>query len=216
MLKKQWVWLLAVLLLGLSLQPAMAQQKADKKVKKSFSAYRSALLKQKGKKAAKRVSKVTIDYYGSVLQKAVYADSAQVSALPLLDKLMVLSFRNRIPAQKLLTMKPCEAVVYAINNGLIGKESLADLSLGAITYQQNKAQAQILLASEPLPINFIFYRECCRWKIDLTAFFPLATLAIEQTAKNLEMNQNELVQFMLTLEEPYTLNPKVWQPVSKW
>ncbi len=208
--------LLLLLPLLLITQVFYGQNKADKCIKKSFSIYRNALMEQNGKKATKRVAKNTIDYYGKMLHHARFSDSLTVNNLPLMDKLMILSFRNRVPVNKLLQISAKQSVVYAIDEGMVGKESLADLSLGEITIINKKAEAQLVLNNDPVPINFVFYKECMRWKIDLTAFFPVATLAIQQTIKDLEMSENELVEFIVQLVEPYQLNPNIWKPVANW
>ncbi|QQS27983.1 MAG: hypothetical protein IPM47_14030 [Sphingobacteriales bacterium] len=192
------------------------QNHSGKCIKKSFKTYRNALMEENGKKATQRVAKPTIEYYGKMLEHARYSDSITLSSLPLIDKLMVISFRNRVPSGKLMKISPKQSVVYAIDKGMVGKEGLSDLSLGKITVIKKKAEAQLVLNNDPIPVNFVFYKECLRWKIDLTAFFPLATIAIQQTAKDLEMNENELIQFIVQLVEPYQLHPKLWIPVADW
>ena len=210
------IGLLLLLPLLLMTNVLYGQNKADKCIKKSFRIYRNALMKEDGKKATKRVAKNTIDYYGKMLHHARFSDSLTINNLPLIDKLMVLSFRNRVPANKLLQISAKQAVIYAIDKGMVGKESLADLSLGKISIINKKAEAQLVLNNDPVPINFVFYKECVRWKIDLTAFFPVVTIAIQQTVKDLEMSENELVEFIVQLVEPYQLNPKIWKPVANW
>lgn len=190
--------------------------KAEKAVLKTFAAYRSALTKQNGKKAVKHIAQNTIDYYAQMLEHARNADSATVAGLNVMDKLLVLSFRNRVDKNRLLTMSPIQSVQYAIDKGMVGKEGLANLELGDISIKDNVAKAQVLINHRPAPLEFVFYKEKKRWKIDLTAFFPMAEMAISQTAKELEMTETELVEFMLKLVEPNTLNPKLWLPVAKW
>lgn len=190
--------------------------KAEKAVLKAFTAYRSALTKQNGKKAVKYIAQNTIDYYAQMLEHARNSDSATVAGLHVMDKLLVLSFRNRVDKNKLLVMTPTEAVIYAIDKGMVGKEGLSNIELGDIDIKNKQAKAQVLIDDRPVPLEFVFYNEKKRWKIDLTAFFPMAEMAISQTAKELEMTETELVEFMLKLVEPNTLNPKLWLPVAKW
>lgn len=213
--------LLFLLSLLLYNAPAIAHEdhkhsRTEKAILKSFSKYRKALSRQNGKKAVKFVSEKTIAYYAQMLTHARSSDSSEVANLPVLDKLMVLSFRNRVSRAKLLSMSAKEAVIYAVDKGMIGKEGLSALELGDISVKKKQAKAQVLLNHQPAPLEFVFYKEKHCWKIDLTAFFPMAEVAVLQTAKELEMSQNELVEFLLKMVEPFKLNPKLWQPVLNW
>src|SRR5690606_16152787 len=101
-----------------------AQKKEEKLVNKSFEGYKDAILNDRGEEAVKFVDSRTMNYYAHVLDKVKNADSVEVSALSLMDKLMVLSVRHRAKKEEILRFTGESLFVYAIKEGMVGKNSV--------------------------------------------------------------------------------------------
>lgn len=205
--------ILGIVCLLLAVHVSHGQRRQEKGVKKSFDAYKSALLKDKGEEAVKYVDSRTIQYYGNMLEHVKNADSSTVETLSILDKLMVLAIRHRTSKSDILSFEGTSLLVYAITSGMVGKNSVANNSIGEVLIEQDFAKAQLIANGQKAPFYFHFYNEDDLWKIDLTALFPISTVAFQKMADDSGENEND---FLFAILENITGNkpgPEIWQPV---
>jgi hypothetical protein len=102
-------------------------------VKQAFDDYKSAILNDKGEDALKYINSRTIKYYTEIIDLVKNADSAQVNSLSLIDKITVFSIRHRATREEILAMGGTDLFVYAIKKGMVGKNSVANNSIGKVT-----------------------------------------------------------------------------------
>lgn len=192
---------------------AHAQKKEEKLVRKAFDAYKTAILNDKGEDAADLVDSRTIQYYQQALDQVRTADSATVRSLSLMDRLMVFSIRHRTPKEDILRFDGRALYVYAVQSGMVGKNSVAGNSIGEVVVEGTFAKGRFLVGGEETPFQFHFYKEEERWKLDLTSLFPISTMAFQTMVEDSGQEENE---FLFTLLEKITgrkPGPEVWQPV---
>lgn len=207
--------ILAFLISTLFVVSICSGQTVDQKsVKQSFNNYKSAILNDKGDEAANFVDSRTIKYYSDILDLVKNADSLQVDALSIMDKLMVLSVRSRTGREDILSFDGKKLFAYAVNSGMVGKNSVADNSVGAITINKDFAKGQLVVKGKAAPLYFHFYREEKQWKIDLTSIFPITTKLFQNMADESGQSTNEYLLSLLEIITGKKPGQEVWQPVK--
>ncbi len=190
------------------------QKSEEKLVRKSFDNYKSAILNDQGEEAVKYVDSRTIKYYSEILEQVKTADSLKVESLSILDKLMVFSIRHRTSKDDILSFDGKSLLIYAIKSGMVGKNSVANNSIGDIIIENDFAKGQFLFNGRKAPVYFHFYKEVGLWKIDLTSLFPLSESALEGVV---EANETDSTEYIFSILEQLTGNrpgSEIWQPVN--
>lgn len=183
-------------------------------VKKCFTDYKQAILEGRGSDALNCVDSTTVLYYSHILELTRSGDSTKVTALPIIDKMTVMSLRHRATVEEILSFDGKKLFVYAIEKGMVGKSSVMNLELGDIAMEENSAQGQAVVNGQAVPLYFRFKKENSIWKMDLTSIFPATAEAFKKVIEQSGMSENE---FLLTLLENLTgktPSPGIWKPVS--
>jgi hypothetical protein len=205
--------ILSTLLLSVTIS-GFAQKAEEKLVKKAFDGYKTSILNDKGEEAVKYVDSRTIKYYGDILDLVKRADSTKIETLNILDKLMVFSIRHRASKEDILAFNGEKLLVHAIKSGMVGKNSVANNSIGDVTVDGSFAKGQLVVNKQAAPLYFNFYKEEQQWKIDLTALFPMSTNAFKKMADESGQPENE---FLFTILESLTgrkPGKEIWQKVN--
>jgi hypothetical protein len=206
-------FLLALFLFGSSV--IYGQKKEEKAVRTCFENYKEAISKEKGPLAAQYVDSRTIGYYSDMLELVKQADSAAVQALSVMDKLMVFSIRHRTPKEDILAFSGRDLLIYAINEGMIGKDNLQSASIGEVVIKDQKAEGQFLHYGDPAPFSFHFYREDDSWKIDLTSIFPISNMAFENMVAESGEPEDAYLFGLLAILTGRTPGREIWQPIAQ-
>jgi len=193
---------------------AYGQKSEEKLVKKSFDNYKSAILNDKGEEAVKFVDSRTIKYYSDILELVKTADSAKVETISILDKLIVFSIRHRTAKEDVLNFDGESLLVYAINSGMVGKNSVANNSIGEVKIEGNYAKGQFISNGQKAPFYFDFYKEDKQWKIDLTSLFPISTKAFKKMADDSGQNQNDYLFSLLEMITGNKPDIEIWKPIN--
>ena len=191
-----------------------AQKSEAKKVTKAFEGYRSAILNDKGAEAVRYVDSNTVKYYVDMLELVKTADSATVEELSILDKLMVFSIRHRTPRENILSFDGKALLVYAIESGMVGKSSVANISIGEVTINENFATGQLVSNGEKAPFYFHFHNEDEQWKVDLTSIFAISTTGFQRAAKESGKGDNEFIFSLLEMITGKKPDGSIWEPVK--
>ena len=195
-------------------QIAYGQKSEEKLVKKSFDNYKTAILNNKGDEAVKYVDSRTIKYYSDILELVKTADSTKVETISILDKLMVFSIRHRTSKEDILSFDGKSLLVYAIKSGMVGKNSVANNSIGDVTIDNDFARGQFIANGQKAPFYFHFYNEDGQWKIDLTSLFPVSTMAFKKMADDSGQNQNEYLFSLLEMITGKKPGTEIWKPIT--
>jgi len=191
-----------------------AQTPDQDAVKQSFIRYKSAILNDNGEEAVRYVDSKTINYYSKLLDLVKSADSVSVEGLSLLDKLMVLIVRHRTPKEKIMKFDGRSMFIYAINSGMVGKNSVSSNTIGEVTVDKKFAKGQVLVNGKKALIFMQFNKEENIWKMDLTALFPMSNMAFKKVIEDSGENENE---FMFKILESLTgkkPSAEIWQGVQ--
>ena len=188
-----------------------AQQKEEKLVRKSFENYKSAILNDKGDEAVKYVDSKTIQYYSEILDKTKNADSTDVNSLGLMDKLMVFSIRHRATKDEIMTLDGKGLLVYAIKKGMVGKNSVANVSIGDVKIEGTFAKGQFIANGQKAPFYFHFHKEDDMWKIDLTSIFPIGTAAFRKMQEDSGQEENVYLLSLLEMLTGKQPGNEVWK-----
>ena len=189
---------------------AAGQSSDESQVRATFARYKSAILHDNPDEALEYVDSRTIAYYSHVLERVKNAGEAEVKALPLLDKLMVLTVRHKMEREDLLSFDGKGLLAHAIRTGLVGKNSVANLSLGEVFVENHFARAQLAVDNAPALFYFHFYREEEKWKIDLTSLFPTTSEAIRQMIKESGQGEDEFILSMIEKASGRAPEPTIW------
>lgn len=205
----------ALLLLAMLTTISYAKNDDQKLVQKSFELYKAALQEENGEEAIKYLDKTTIDYYTKMLDLTKNADSVTVENQNILDKLMIISMRHRIPKEEILKFDGRSCLVYSIKSGMIGKGSLANATIGKVQVKKGtSAEGQLLMFGEKVPFKFKFNKEDGTWKIDLTSFFPVSNKQFQKLADESGKSTNDYLFGLLEMLTQKKPDSGIWLPVK--
>jgi len=182
-------------------------------VLKSFENYKNAILTDKGKVAVDFVDSRTMNYYSTILDKTITADSLEVESLGIIDKLTVLSLRHRVTKKNLLNFNATDLFVYAIDNGMVGKNSVINAELGDVFTNGDFSKAEFVVNGSKTPFFFHFYREAKVWKIDITHLFPLGAMSLKKMVEDSGENENEFITNILEVLTGKKPTENIWKPI---
>lgn len=192
-----------------------AQQAEEQQVKKTFDNYKSAILNDKGEEAVEQVDTKTIAYYGDILEKVKTADSLKVDKLSLMDKLIVLVVRHRIPKEEIMKTNGKQLLVTAIKMGMVGKSSVINNEVGTVKVNGDFASGELLVRGQKTPLAFEFHKKNGLWKLDLTAIFPAGEAAFRQMVKQSGEPENEYLLSLIQLTTGKEPGAEVWVPTKQ-
>ncbi|WP_299258650.1 hypothetical protein [uncultured Aquimarina sp.] len=206
--------ILSNLFLSLSIiTTCIGQEKEEKLVRESFNSYKTSILNDKGEEAVNFVDSRTISYYNKILETTKKADSLTLNSLGILDKLMVISIRYRTSKKDILSFDGKELLIYAIKEGMVGKNSVINTEIGSVEIDEDFAKGQFISNGKKAPFYFHFYKEDNNWKVDLTSIFPVGAMAFK---KMIEDNGEEENKYLLQLLELMTGKKpvnEIWKPI---
>lgn len=202
-----------LLLLFMAHTLAFAQTGEDDLVRDAFNKYKEGILNDKGEEAVKYVDRRTIKYYNDILVLVKEADSVSVESLSIMDKLMVLVVRHKATTQDILSFNGRSMLVYAIKNGMVGKNSVANNTIGEVIIDGTFAKGLFVNNGKSTNYYFHFYKEEEAWKVDLTALFPMANVTFQTMADESGKTTNEFIFELLELMTGRKVGPEIWTPV---
>jgi hypothetical protein len=104
-----------------------------------FNHYKSAIIAEEGMKAMEYMDSHTLDYYKTLLDHVLHADSLKLESLPLMEKFSVLSIRHMATKKEILAFTDKSLIDFTIKKGS-GKNTLEGFTLGKITVKDNFAK----------------------------------------------------------------------------
>lgn len=182
-------------------------------IKVCFNGYKNAILSDQGKTAVSFVDSRTVKYYTDILQKTKTLDSAGIDKLSIMDKLTILMVRHRATKEEIIQLDGKSLLVYAIERGMVGKNSVQQISIGEIIIRGNMAEGQIIVGEAPTSLAYNFYKENGAWKMDITSVLPEGNTAMKKVVKDSGQPENEFLIMLLenaTGKEPVK---DIWKPI---
>ncbi|UZR98301.1 hypothetical protein [Chondrinema litorale] len=204
-----------LLLILFFINPVFAQKKAEKQIIESFETYKNAILNNEPDIAVELIDANSIAYYADLLYKIKTADSVTVETMKTVDKLLLFSYRHRVPKDELLSLNSGEALFKkAIQTGILSKRTVKGTSLGIIDVKGDKATAEFKVGEDILPFKYHFNKEKRKWKIDLTALSEPDNESADKLVENSGTTANKY--FFLILKMITGRNPgsEIWEPLE--
>jgi hypothetical protein len=134
---------------------------------------------------------------------ALTATEQQLSSSPLSERLAVYTMRAVLDPSTLRAASSRDVVKSAFDKGLVGEKGLANLELGAIETDGDKASAEAISRGQKSTLRFQFTREDGTWKIDLRPLLELTDQAFAEAAKQRNMTPEQMVdQTLLAMYGP--------------
>lgn len=198
---------------SLSIPSLVRAQGETEAVKTCFDTYKAALLAGSGTEAVAVIDQNTLDYYRAILDHTLRSDSATVAGLNFMDKLIVIRVRDLMTFTEVSALDENSFFVYAVDNGMIGKEGVANLELGTVELNGSSAKGQVIAGGQPAPIYFDFHNEEGLWKIDLTSIFGISQAALQTVIEDSGMTENEFIFQILEMLNGKQPGIEVWQPL---
>lgn len=203
-----------LLIFAFLLNSCSASKKEEELVRKSFENYKTAILNNKGEEAVQYLDSRTTKYFSDILTKTKNADSTEVDNLDLMDKLMVFSIRHRATKSEILSFDGKSLLIYAINEGMVGKNSVANNTVGEVAIDGNFAKGQFIANGQKTPFYFHFYKEDDKWKLDLTSIFSIGTDTFKKMQKESGLNENEYLFSLLEMITGRKPGNEIWDQIE--
>ncbi len=204
-----------LLIISFGIFQTQAQTKGEKKaVKQCFQNYKEAILNEEGSKAVEFLSERTIKYYDKILNLSLHADSTKLVSMGLMDRFMIFALRHRTSPQDLRSFDGKRTLIYAIEKGMIGKNSVARNTIGDVDIEGDNAEGQALVNKMPTPVIFSFYKEANNWKLDLTSIFEATEKGFTKLIENQDKEENEFLLYILELSTAKKPSNDIWHAIG--
>ena len=187
----------------------------ERSIHACFDAYKRAVLESDGESAVEQVTKGTIEYYANVLDLVFEASAEKTRALPLVDRITVLLIRARVEPERLRQMDGRQLFIYAIDHGMVGKSSVIRSDLGDVAISGDYAIGDALSAGKRSGIQWRFYREGGRWRMDVTSVMTAANIALLQVIRDSGEEENQFVQKLVAMTLGRDPGEDIWEPLSR-
>lgn len=161
-------------------------------VRSTFESYRAEVAAENGAVVPALVSPSTVAHYDEVVRLARTAGPAEISALGMMDRLMIARLRVQEPPD-FAAMDGAGLLVYGVDEGMIDAAALEGNTLGEVRVEGDRAYAQMLVDGEPTGVDWEFVRDGSDWTFDLAAGFPLINEALTQVADENGMTEDEFI-----------------------
>jgi hypothetical protein len=188
------------------------QPPPEEAVRQTFAAYKRAILADDGPAAAALLSTGTVEWYGRVWDLTLHGSREEVEGLGTLEKLQVLRFRQRVPADELRAMSPRKLFAYAVRRGWVGKPNIAGTEIGAISAAGDTAVAKALFAGKDNGQQYRFVREGGRWLFDQLPTLQAGGEMLTAAAQQRGVTVDAFVQQLVESASGKKVTPDLWQP----
>ena len=177
-------------------------------IQNTFSAYKEALLKGDGSKAAELVDKGTIAFYDEILTNALEMPYRNLRQLDYLSKFMVLRIRHEFSKSQIEKMSGLDLFKLGITNGWISPSTVANINrLVNIKVDSYKSSASA--PKFPNVTAFYFLKESGQWKLALWQSFELVNYAMRVRVKQSGLTEEEFIIKSINMLSSKTVDPRI-------
>ena len=175
--------------------------------------YKESILNDKGSAAYECIDKETRDYYDWLIVASNELNKKQIQALGLMDHFTICVLRKNLTASELAKMSGKDLFIYAIDNGMVGKNSVVNAELGNVITNGNFSKAEFVVNGQKTPFFFHFYREDKLWKLDITHLFSLGTMALKKMVEDSGETENDFITNILEVLTGKKPTKNIWKPI---
>ncbi len=189
-------------------------QSQEDLVKEAFNNYKSSILNDKGEDAVNYLDTNTIKYYDKISELVKNADRKKITSLSLMDKLMVILIRHTVTKEDIFSFDGRKLLIYAIKNGMVGKDSVMNNSIGEVSVNENFAKGEMLMNGKKSSIYFHFYKENGVWKVDLTSIFDVSNMAFKKMVEESGQTEDDFIFLIIESSSGKKPDSSVWEPLK--
>ena len=186
----------------------------NEEIIKTFQIYKNGIINGDGDKSADVITQNSIQYYDQILQHCFHSDSTKLSQLKIIDFMRVMMLKHTVEKETLLNFNGKKLFSYTITEGMNDKNSTAQLELGQITINDNKAFATIIVMGQVAPMNFAFKLEEGNWKVDITSLFDFTEQMLQQVMTSSGKSKAELIFPVLEMYNNKKVSAEIWTPLK--
>lgn len=186
----------------------------DVLIRETFEKYKTAILNDQGEEAVKYVDSRTLKYYGNILESVKNDNKEKVNSLSISDRLSVLLIRQMASRQEIQSFDAKTFFVYFVNKGMVGKNGVANNSIGTIINSGNFAKGELVINKKNSTLYLHFYKENDMWKIDLTSLLTIANIAVQQVIKTVGQSEEEFIFSSIEMVTGKKPDESVWNPIK--
>jgi hypothetical protein len=181
-------------------------------VRAAFTAYSALAASGRTTSWPSLVSRRTVDYYTRARERALSATEAEVRALPLDERFLVLTLRHRLDPDRLRAWSGKLIFDHSLRHGWVDKEAVVGSVLGPVEIDGDQARAVLLDGGEPLHYDLELRREDGRWKLDLVTIFRGDAVALQMRARQTRRTEDEMILYELEWATSTKVSPAIWTP----
>ncbi len=186
-----------------------AGPKVAKAVKSNFSRYKSAIRNNNGSAASKLVSQSTIDYYTRIKKIALSGPAPQVRNLGVVDKLIVLTLRHRVPRSRLDSMSGKDLFEHTVSSGWT---KAPQDKLGFISGNEELAFGHLSPDGKPGIDKLKFMKEANSWKFDVTSLLEISEKTYKEKLSGSNSSPDQFVLSILENSSGKKVRRNIWYP----
>ena len=196
-------------------EPSAGSSADTAAVRVAFDAYRTALHSPDASKAVALIDSGTIVHFGRMRDLALEGDEPSVRALPVLEQVLVLALRHRIPVDTLRTLTPERVVAWTFRpewTGDVARQQ--DIILGRIEIDGDEATGEAAGVGETTGQLFFFRKESNGWKIDLARIARANSERVETRLGNEQADREKFISALVEKATGRPAGPGLWKPPS--
>ncbi|EYF04863.1 hypothetical protein [Chondromyces apiculatus] len=193
-------------------KPGEAQDKEAARA--LFVRYRDAIANRKGTEAVGVVSAKTIAYFEATRVGALKMSAAELRTQPLMDRLMILILRGRIPRADLERWTGKDLFAVAVDNGWVG-DNVSTVEPAEIRINGDEALIGVKAGTEALPAGsgFQAQREAGGWKLDVMSIRDLAEPALEAQLREVDPDLDRAMMALLSVLLKKKVDESIYEPL---
>lgn len=194
------------------LSSSCISKKDSEAIQNCFNEYRLGIIISSGEKVVPLLNKNTRDYYKEILYHIKYSHKQIVYKLNVVDRILILSTRNKLTKGEIEQLDVKSFLEFAINNRMIIRyDYLFDLEFIEVSeIQKRKAKARIKLEEINTTLIFSFTKEGDKWKINLNPIIQLNYHAMINEIKKIGVSEDEYVKERVAKENDGALKENIW------
>ncbi|MEM1249424.1 MAG: hypothetical protein AAGK22_23825 [Acidobacteriota bacterium] len=215
------VCILEVVLLAAALPAQKVESVTDPTaVRRTFEAYKDALVSGNAAQAVAQVDDGTLEYFGALRDLAISAGEEAIRERSFVDQLLILSMRHSFEPGTLQSLTLEQLMTRATSEGWIAPQTVAQLEMGAVQIEGDRAYGEAMTratAANPelsSPIDGLRY-EFVRasdgtWRFGFGSLVQSLNVLVEQLTGQLGGNQDDFLFMLIESFSGEKVLPEVW------
>jgi hypothetical protein len=183
-------------------------------IRATFHRYRDAIAAKNGEAAVNEVSERTLSAFEAYRTAALSMPADQVKARPIVERLMIVIVRARVPAPELRQVNGRELFVRAVDNGWVGK-NVATIDAAEVSLDGDSAHLGVRTSRGELPPaqGFTFHREKGSWKMDVMSLAAFDA-SLKAMLSRIDEDENRAMLKVVSLVAKTHIDDRIWEPLD--